>query len=64
MCVGLGGARRPAGASPVALPLRLLLNRLELDANRSLDLLVDAEFDIEHAGAIGFGAIRLEMAAI
>ena len=64
MCVGLGGARRPAGASPVALPLRLLLNRWELDAHHPFKLLLDAEFDVEHAGAIGFGAIRLEMTAI
>ena len=46
------------------MPLRLLLNRWELDAHHPLKLLLDAEFDVEHAGAIRFGAIRLEMAAI
>ena len=36
----------------------------QLGATWILKLLLDAEFDVEHAGAIGFGAIRLEMTAI
>ena len=56
------GAELPAAAAallPAALPLRLLLNRWELDVHHPSKTLLDAEFDVERAGAIRFDATRL-----
>ena len=42
-----------------ALALLLLLNQWELDVQDPFKRLLGAEFDVEHAGAIGFAATRL-----